>query len=444
MKPIVKLVLLLALIGGLIWGGLAVRGLNAKARVGVGYKVKITCSEVFVAGRDFENVIASDFFGIDPLLEKAKLKLDRVGGAVSGQLLGLGRRKAVYREGAGCTLLAKGAVSPVNIPAPTQRSSDYTVEIKPAVQSAVLALFDDEALAHPIVTRGVLVIKDGKIVGEHYAKGFNKDTPQQSWSMAKSITHALVGIASDKGLMALADTGLMAQWGEGDARAKISLDNLLQMTSGLGFTEDYADPASDADQMLFNANDTGGFAASRALEHAPGTHWSYSSGTSNLISKLLRNRINGAGGDYHSFPMQELFNPIGMQSAVMETDPSGTFISSSYMYATPRDWARFGELYLNDGMADDRRILPEGWVAHARRPAMGTQSYYGAQWWLNQDQKRLPNMPKDTFLMGGNDGQYVIVVPSKNAVIVRLGIMRKPARFSTELEPLLTAIYDTL
>ncbi len=434
----------LVIILGLFIGGSFVKVQDNKARIGVGYMVKVTCSEVFVAGRDADVVLAEDFFGIDPLLEKVKVKIDSKAQTVTGSIFGLGKSKAVYRPQAGCTVFANHGVDPVAIPAPNVVPHTYDVNIKPDVQSALSALFDDSALAHPIVTRGALVIQDGVIVAEQYAPGFTKDTPQQSWSMAKSFTSALTGHLVEQGLLSLDDTHLSPEWiHEGDVRAQISLDDLLKMSSGLGVNEDYSDPNSDSVQMLFNSRDTARAALSEPYESAPGTVFEYSSATTNFISGLIRRRM-GDDDAYHALPRKILFDPLGMSSAIFEVDPTGNFIGSSYIYATPRDFARFGQLYLQGGIWEGKRLLPESWVDYSHAPAPASGGKYGAQWWINESGDRLPDLPKDVFYMSGNDGQFVIVIPEKNAIIVRMGLTRAPASFAKETYPLIRNIYNQL
>jgi len=444
MRKFIKPLILLLVLGGLIWAVVFIRGLNAKARIGVAYKAKITCSEVFVAGRNAEEVLAHDFFGIDPILERIPLQVDPDANTVSGSLYGLGKSTAYFRPGLGCALAVDGPPSPVQVTPVNMSPETLPTVINPEVQTAAEALFNDDALAHPIVTRGVVVLQGGTVVAEYYADGFTPDTPQQSWSMAKSITHALYGIAAKDGLVTINDTHLMPDWQGEDPRAEISLDALMKMSSGLAFDEDYAGVKSDVNLMLFNRRDMGGYAASRPLLYAPKTEWAYSSGTTNILSKVLRTRLEAAGEDYHSYPQRKLFAPLGIASATFETDPDGTFVGSSYLYASPRDWAKLGQLYLQDGVWNGTQILPEGWTEYARTPALSNTPYYGAQWWLNQDQGRLPGLPKTAFMMGGHDGQYVIVLPSKDAVIVRLGILRPPATFEQDLGPLIEALYKTL
>ena len=414
------------------------------ARIGVGYMTKVACSEIFVAGRSADVVLANDFHGIDPLLEKVKLEIDESEGTVDGSLYGLGKSKAYHRSALGCTLSPGGPPDTSGVYNTVKADvADLPTDINADVQSAVDAFFTGAKADDNAVNRGVVVLQNGTVIGEAYGEGFTRDTPQQSWSMAKSVTQALFGIASQQGLVSIDETNLFPEW-EGDERAKISVNDLLHMSSGLYFLEDYADPTSSVTQMLFNSRDMGARAAQEPLEHEPGTHWAYSSGTTNILSKLLRQRIEAAGMDYHSYPALELFNKIGLRRPTFETDASGTFIGSSFLYATARDWARLGELYRNDGVWGNTPILPKGWVDYARAPALDSTPYYGAQWWLNQDQMRLPGMAKDIFFMGGHDSQYVIVVPSKNAVIVRLGLNRPPASFETDILPLIQGIYNAL
>ena len=444
MNNTLKFALILILVIGLIVGGGILFQLNGKARIGVGYMVKVTCSEVFVAKRDVDTVLANDFFGIDPLMDKVSVKVDTTRNRVTGSLYGLGRSVAVYRPRAGCTVAAEKGVAPAAIPAPIKRKHVYAVNINPDVQAKVDALFDDGAAAHPIHTRGALVVQNGQIIAEQYADGFAADTRQQSWSMAKSITAALVGVMVTRDGLNLEDGGVVGEWtSPEDRRRNISLDDLLHMTSGLDADEVYSDVTSDVTQMLFNSRDIGQFAGQQAYESEPGTVFEYSSATTNLISRVIRERI-GDDKVYHALPRTALFDPLSMSSAIFELDPAGTFIGSSYVYATPRDFARFGQLYLQDGEWAGRKILPKSWIDYSRTPAKASNGTYGAHWWVNQSGDRFPDLPRDAFFMGGNDGQYVIVIPSKNAVIVRMGVTRAPATFEDDLYPLLRDIYQAL
>ena len=237
-----------------------------------------------------------------------------------------------------------------------------------ALEAGVKAAFAEPDSAHPRRTRALVVVHGGRIVAERYAPGFNATMPLIGWSMTKMAINALVGIAVQDGKLALPDTAYcLSGAGTSTPAAKITLDQLLRMTSGLSFNEDYADHASDVIQMLFVQGDKAGFAAAKPLEYSPGTHWQYSGGTSNIIARVLRQRFVDER-DYLRFPRERLFEPLGMRSAVLEPDEAGTFVGSSFMYASARDWARLGLLFLRDGVWQGRRLLPEGWVAYSLTP----------------------------------------------------------------------------
>jgi CubicO group peptidase (beta-lactamase class C family) len=280
----------------------------------------------------------------------------------------------------------------------------------------------------PRRTRAVVVVHGGRIIAERYASGYGPHTRFTGWSMTKSVTNALVGILAGRGALAVSATHLRPEWtGPGDARAAISLHHLLTMSSGLQFDESYS-PRGGATRMLFVAPDAAAVAAASGLSHEPGAHWSYSSATTNIISAVVRSTFRSQE-DYLAFPRRALFEPTGMSSAVLEPDPAGTFVGSSFMYATARDWARFGLLYLEDGVWNGERILPEGWVEYSVSPAAAAPlGRYGAQWWLNAGEpadttrRFWPQLPRDVFWASGFQGQYVAVVPSRDLVVVRLGV----------------------
>lgn len=274
-----------------------------------------------------------------------------------------------------------------------------------------------------VQTNDMLIVHRGRIVAERYATGVGPSDPQPSWSAAKSILQAAVGILVRDGMLDVSKTTGVPEWQEpGDSRAAITLDSLLHMTPGLRFVEDYVDErVSDVIKMLFRPgyDDMAAFAASFPQDHAPDTVSNYSSGTSNIISGMVK-RIVGPGDEYLAFLRRELFDKIGMTSAEPRFDASGTWVGSSYCFATPRDFARFGLLYLRDGVWDDERILPEGWVDYARTPAPvqppdETDRGYGAHWWLVRGDVH------GAFLASGYVGQIIMVVPGLDLVIVRNG-----------------------
>lgn len=444
--------LLIALIFGFLVGGAGLVAFlaNPYLKSATNYKTKAVCSEVFVAGRDLDDVLNRDFARIHPVVTRANIHVDQASGVVHGNVFGImGRAKAVHRPGYGCALAIDGRPVGDELVRPSVASSQWPVVINNDVQTKVEAFRSDTGRTVSADIRAVIVIQDGVILAEDYAEGFGSDVPMQSWSMAKSVTQAMTAIAIDQGLLSLTDDTLMPDWIGDDPRASITVANLLHMTDGLGFVEDYGDPASDVNRMLFGSRHMGRSAARTSLAHPPGTHWAYSSGTTNILSAVLRRAIEASGQDYHDWVYKTLFGPIGMKTPVFETDAGGTFIGSSYLYASPRDWARLGQLYLNDGQWNGQRILPEGAAAYAITPSLpDTAPFYGAQWWLNapmpDGQQRLPGLPDSAYFMGGHDGQMVIVLPSKNAVIVRLGMTRPPVDNDVDVMPGLAAIVDAL
>jgi CubicO group peptidase (beta-lactamase class C family) len=274
-------------------------------------------------------------------------------------------------------------------------------------------------------TRAVTVVRDGRIVAERYAPGFGPDMALPGWSMAKSVTGTLAGLLVREGKTAITAPAPVSEW-RGDARKAITLGDLLRMSSGLAFTEDYWTPYSDVNVMLFASPDTGAVAAAKPLDAAPGARWAYASGTTNIISRAMRTAFP-SHADYLAFPRRALFDRIGMTSAVIEPDASGTFVGSSYLFATAGDWARLGILYAQDGVWNGERILPEGWVRYSTTPAPAAPSgEYGAHWWLklggtSTDAK----LPADAFHASGHGGQFVTVIPSRQIVIVRMGLSLK-------------------
>lgn len=294
-----------------------------------------------------------------------------------------------------------------------------------ADRGAFEALVDEAFAARFSPTLGethvLLVVQDGRIVFERYGEGFGPESTHHSWSKAKSITHALAGLLVQDGKLDIEAPADVPEWA-GDARAGITLDHLLRMSSGLCFVEEYDPngPASDVIAMLFGEGkeDVAAYAISRPLAHAPGTFWSYASGTSNIISRILSRRIDAFGPDFERFMRARLFEPMGITSAIPKFDAAGTFIGSSFCFMTARDFARFGLLYMRDGVWEGRRLLPEGWVDYARRPTFQQPGVdanrYGAHWWLDFG-------GPGSFSANGYDGQFTVILPDRDTIIVRHG-----------------------
>lgn len=426
------------------------------ARIGAGYKAKIACSEIFLAGREANAVLNSEFDGMDPMMKKITVHVDASKKTVSAAgPFGFGRARAAYRDGYGCTLANSGRI--LDLTAPPPAGEDYPWGEAPPISGAALAHVDYGALDFALTNafenndtnhRAVLVIADGKIIDERYADGFTKEMPFLSWSAAKSVTATLVGAAVLQGYLSIDDPAPVPEWQADANLARITWNNLLHMQSGLAFEEIYDNPRSDVNRMLFEAADAGAIAAKKKADHRPGEVWYYSSGTTNLISRTLRQVLAEAGVDFGQFAHDAVFGPIGANRIVMEPDASGSFIGSSFVYATARDWARLGQLYLQDGLWNDERLLPEGWAAYVAAPATASGGQYGAHFWLNRDgadgrERFIPDVPEDAYFMAGHEGQYVFIIPSKRIVIVRTGMTRgQPALRA--VAPLIKEIYDAI
>ena len=445
MKSFVKKVLLgLVIVIALLLGYMAYYA-SKNGPIGTGYTAKILCSSVFVSMRDPEAVLNEDLAIARKNFISAEV--DYEGKSVTASIMGLIKRCAIFREGLGCTLiigtsedaLRKQAVvdrkrlprETTGLPWPTGDLIS-TEELPPGMGTQALNAARDEAFSEPDPdrprrTRAVVVVYDGHIIAERYAPGFSQETALIGWSMTKSVTSALTGILVGQGKLSIEGRAPVPEWsGPGDPRRAVTLDHLLRMSSGLEFLEEYeSNPRSDCNVMLFASHDAAAYAIDKPLEAEPGSKWSYSSGTTNIISRIIRHAVGGTDADYLAFPRRELFDKIGMRSVIIEPDPSGTFLGSSNMYATARDWARFGLLYLQDGAWEGERILPEGWVEYTRTPTPHAppDKPYGAQFWLNTGEKErwLPSLPADLYSARGYEGQYITIIPSRKTVVVRLG-----------------------
>ncbi len=398
-----------------------------------GFAAKGMCSGVFVGGRTPEDIRARElsFFPIN--LAHTKVHYDD--STVTASLWGLARRRAVYRRGLGCALVA--GISPEKVKGqalslPPRPFSPDTVSwplgdrlphrLPAGIDKAKLDTLLQHTLDPPGAeavkkTLAVVVVYRDTLIGEAYAPGITPETPLLGWSMTKSIINALTGLRVKEQALTLSAPAPVPAWKE-DTRHRITLNNLMHMTSGLDWTENYFDN-SDVTKMLYRYGDMYGYAISRPAAVPPDSVWYYSSGTTNIISGILRHSFP-SDRDYYLFPYRQLFYRTGMLHALLEADASGTFVGSSYSYATARDWARFGLLYLHDGIFAGDTLLPPGWVEYTGQPAPHSHGSYGAQWWLNRD-RNLPDVPEDVILCDGFQGQRVFVIPSRKLVVVRLG-----------------------
>jgi len=312
---------------------------------------------------------------------------------------------------------------PAGVPWPTAEWPEAKLDTAAAAKLAPLLdfAFSDPAPSRMGETHAFLAVQGGRIVAERYWTGFGPQSTHHSWSQAKSLTQALIGILVREGKINIHAPADVPEWqGVGDPRGAITLDQLLRMSSGLKFNEDYVDAGvSDVIEMLFGSgkDDVAGYAAKLPLAHPPGTAWSYSSGTTNIVARLAARALGQSGEAFRDFMFRELFGPIGMRSAQPKFDTAGTFIGSSFCYCTARDFARFGLLYLRGGVWDGRRILPKGWADYARTPTPvpATEALgYGAHWWLGM-------AGPGSFSANGYEGQYTVLAPDLDLILVRNG-----------------------
>ena len=398
-----------------------------------GFAAKGMCSGVFVGHRTPEDLSARElsFFPI----RLAHTKVDYADSSVTASLWGLARRKAVFRRGLGCALVADMPEEQVRRRTALLPPSPYDPDtvawprgdllpttLPAGVDTGRLAAWLREAFDTPGTppvkkTLAVVAVWKDTLLAEAYAPGISRETPLLGWSMTKSLLNALVGLRCGEGKLSLTAPAPVPQW-QHDPRHRITLDPLMHMTSGLAWVEDYFDN-SDVTRMLYAKGDMYAYAASRPAAMPPDSVWYYSSGTTNILSGIVRHTFPSDEA-YYRYPYRHLFYRTGMLHTLLEADAAGTFVASSYSYATARDWARFGLLYLHDGIFCGDTILPPGWVAYTRQEAPHSGGAYGAQWWLNKD-GGLPHVSRDAFFCDGFQGQRVFVIPSRQLVVVRLG-----------------------
>ena len=406
-----------ALLGGCIF-------LNTLTPIITGYAAKNLASAIFISGRNQADVEALDLHF--SFIKFNRNKVDYENKTVTSRFL-WAKSTAVYREGYGVTLLRgknKKAFLSAAYPLPEDGYADYLTSGNPDLSARLEpiaeALVDKRSYnGHPFA---FVVLHEGKIVAERYDTGISARTQLLSWSMAKSFTNALVGIMAGDSLVNIHAPMDIPEW-QADGRKDITLNNLMQMQSGLRWNENYGN-RSDVNLMLHREADMGLYALSMPLAYEPGTHWYYSSGTINIVMRYLRGKFPSDEA-FLTYMREKLFAPLSISNPHFEPDMSGTPVGSSYLYVTARDYARFGQLYLDDGCVGDRRILPEGWVDYTVTPASASEGRYGACFWLNRC-RVCPDVPEDMFSCNGHDGQQIYIIPSKDLVVVVLGYSPKP------------------
>lgn len=409
---------------------------------------KLLCSGVFVVGRNPYEYIENDLRTIDHYhdWDRCSVEVNHVERSVTISDQEGRSRTAVCMGDQGCTILPDAdsnvAFEPVEVDSelgpPNEQcwpmGSVDAVERDPTgvdteALSRVLdrAVSDNPTHAMPANTRAVVVVHDGKIVGERYASGFDESTRHVSWSMGKSVTAALVGVLVREGHFDVDEPAPIEEWRD-DERSEIMIGHLLRMSSGLAFDRSVDDPdvfaLTDADDhysVYCKPMDVFEFATSRPLEHEPNTKWRYRNCDTLSLGKIVRDTVEASGRSYLAFPQRALYDRIGIRNMVHETDLHGNFITSGFNYGTARDWARFGLLHLQDGEWLGEQILPDGWVDYVTTPAPAhPDDAYGGQFWLNESGD-MKDVPRDAYSARGLRGQITTVIPSLDVVIVRLG-----------------------
>jgi CubicO group peptidase (beta-lactamase class C family) len=406
-------------------------------RVATGVVAHNVCSKSFVSGLDPQTVFseAIERDGLRRLRSLLGFQIDRTARTVDASVAGMFGSHAIFHEGFGCVLrhgakqpyIPKSDIDALRIP----KSPPLLAEIAgpdvvqpsdPALKAALDHAFEEPAEPPFRRTKAVVVVHDGKVIAERYAAGIGVNTPLMGFSMTKSVVNALIGVMTQQGLTSPSMPAPVPEW-RGDIRREIEVGHLLRMTTGLALDETNSgfDPSS---QTVYLHDDMAGFAASAMPVAPPGKRWHYSSATTQLLARLIRDAVGGPEQTL-AFAWRELFNPLGMRNVTLELDGSGTLQGSTYMLASARDWARFGLLYLNDGIVGGKRVLHEDWVDYSAAATL--DSDYGAGFWTNRSEH--PNakgrvrsgIPRDAFFASGDLGQRIVIMPSQHLVVVRLG-----------------------
>ena len=403
-----------------------------RSKIFTGYAAKNLASGIFVAQRTQESLESED---LDfSLVGLASSSVDYDNKIVYSDFYGFGKQKAFYREGLGVYLEEKGKYSEAQkqrqvLPQSPKWFDDEYWPKGQKIRNNISDVFDTEELDKALEatfekgnTRSVIVLYDTLAFVEKYADGFTRDTKILGWSMSKSVASAMIGVLVKNGQLDINKSAPINEW-VNDDRKNITTRSLLNMTSGLNWVEDYGD-ISEATIMLYEKSNHAQFAIEQKMEFPVDSVWEYSSGSSNILTEIVKRQISN-NELYWQLPYTEIFHKISMYNTLMEADASGNFVGSSYTYATTRDWARFGLLYLKNGIWFGDTILTPEWVDFTHSEAPNSNGDYGAQFWLNNSGRELPDAPKDIYFADGYQGQRIYIIPSKKLVIVRMGLTKK-------------------
>lgn len=414
-----------------------------------GISAKAACSAVYIAGRDPATVYDEDIVGASPALKAVSVTFDEANRTATAKTLGMFSQTAALLPERGCVLGAEPNPNSAPFQTSPPNPEPWPQGDAPVPQAEWPAGVDAEALNAVIDqafvgqgdiaaanARGVAVVQNGKLLALREAPGFTDGTPLHGWSMTKSVAGMLAyailkenNVPLDTPVVDSFKPGRAPAWVEDwkqDERAEITIEQVFQMTDGLANTEGYT-PLDATVRMLNAEQDMAAFAAAAPVEYPAGTHWNYTSQTANILAAVARGQFDN-DEEYWAYPTVALFDPLGTEGAVLETDTAGTWVGSSYLWASTSDWAKFGQLGLDDGVWQGNQVLPAGWWDFASTPALpeGDGAGYSAQTWLpgnpiGGECRDDPGVPADTVSMQGHWGQKIAMVPSKNAVIVRLG-----------------------
>lgn len=405
--------------GALAIGAFAKYRPDRAIHVGSALVSQTLCSARFVSELDPHQAYRSAVLPMGKLgtLEPVlRYRVDTLAKTVTATVAGLFRTQSDYRAGAGCVVWHDEQPPALNVPrvAIPETESESLVETS---NERIRAVLDRLFARADLATTAVVVIHGDSIVAERYATGYSPRTRLQGWSVKKSVLNALVGVLVNQGKLSVHERAPVGAWDTlDDQRRAITVDHLLRMTSGLALAETGSgfDPVS---RMLFLERDMASFAERARLDAEPGARWQYTTGNSAVLARIIRDLAGGRAEDVIRFADETLFRPVGMSTAVVEVDATGT---PAAMYASARDWARFGQLFASDGLVRGERILPEGWVSYSVLPTLGRG--YGAGWWLGGPQWRPDwQLPADAFYAAGMMHQKVLVIPSARLVIARFG-----------------------
>lgn len=402
--------------------------LAAAPGVASGIGAKLLCSARYVSGFSEQQAL-DDLVQYSPLLEYLDVEFDDGRKQVNASLFGLSPTTASYVEGIGCYSDFDGYPERASfqqaLPMPVFTSHWPHGSRVDTLDEAVQTQLNEMIAADNVQglnTRALLIVKDGRIVAESYAQNVGPETPLLGWSMAKSLMAVMLGNLEYRGILDIEKQPVFENWSQ-DERSAITLKNLLTMTDGLDFSEQY-NPGDDATAMLFTEPSSSDYAMRRPLRYEPGARFNYSSGTANLLSRVYFDHTGATLSDSLQDYRQHIATPMSFQHTVFEPDASGVLVGSSYFYASARDWARMGQMMLDGGVLNGARIVSEDWVVRATSPNNSDNNRaYGYQWWLNRGNRSLrwPDLPDDAYAAQGNREQSVTVIPSQNLVVVRLG-----------------------